>query len=93
MAHTFSPAFRKISLTAHVSFSVGWLGAVAAFLALAVIGLTSTDPIIVRSAYVATNVLGAFVIVPASVGALMTGIAQALITPWRLFRHYWSQPS
>lgn len=89
MAHTFSPAFRKISLTAHVSFSVGWLGAVAAFLALALIGLTSTDPIIVRSAYVATNVLGAFVIVPASVGALMTGIAQALITPWRLFRHYW----
>ena len=28
------PAFRKLTLTAHVVFSIGWIGAVAAFLAL-----------------------------------------------------------
>jgi hypothetical protein len=89
MANTYSPAFRKMTLTAHVSFSVGWLGTVAAFLALALIGLTSSSPIVVRSAFVATNVLGAFVIVPASIGSLVTGIAQSLITPWGVFRHYW----
>lgn len=78
-----------MTLTAHVSFSVGWLGTVVAFLALAVVGLTSTAPDVVRSAYVATNVLGLFVIVPASIGALVTGIAKSLITPWGLVRHYW----
>ena len=31
----------KAALTAHVTVSVGWLGAVEAFLALAVAGLTS----------------------------------------------------
>jgi hypothetical protein len=35
-----TPRLRKFALTAHVTSSVGWLGAVAAFLALAVAGLT-----------------------------------------------------
>jgi len=35
-----SPTFRKLTLTAHIGSSVGWLGAVAAFLALAVTGFT-----------------------------------------------------
>ena len=33
-----SPRLRKLALTAHVTFSVGWLGAVAAFLALSIAG-------------------------------------------------------
>jgi hypothetical protein len=41
---------RKFALTAHVAFSVGWLGAVASFLALAVAGLTSQDAQMVRAA-------------------------------------------
>ena len=40
---TMSPAMRKAALTMHVTASVGWLGAVAAFLALAVVGLVGTD--------------------------------------------------
>ncbi len=35
------PQLRKLALTVHVTASVGWLGAVAAFLALAIAGLTS----------------------------------------------------
>lgn len=38
-----TPRLRKFALTAHVTSSVGWLGAVATFLALAVVGLTSQD--------------------------------------------------
>lgn len=34
---------RKLLLLAHVTLSVGWLGAVAAYLALAIAGLTSSD--------------------------------------------------
>ncbi len=80
---------RKLALTAHVTTSVGWLGAVAAFLVLGVVGLTSRDGESVRAAYLAMNVLGEFMIVPLSVAALVTGLIQSFGTHWGLFRHYW----
>lgn len=84
-----SPALRKAALTAHVTSSVGWLGSVTAFLALAVAGLASDDDQTVRAVYVAMEVLGWTVLVPLAVAALATGLAQSLGTPWGLFRHYW----
>jgi hypothetical protein len=83
------PGLRKFALTAHVTSSVGWLGAVAGFLALALAGLTSEDDQVVRAAYLAMKVIGWFVIVPLSVGSLLTGLVQALGTTWGLFRHWW----
>jgi hypothetical protein len=83
------PAVRKLALTAHVTVSVGWLGAVAGFLVLAIAGLTSADQQLVRAAYLAMPLIGWLVIVPASLGALATGLIQSLGTPWGLFRHYW----
>jgi hypothetical protein len=83
------PGVRKLALTAHVISSVGWLGAVAGFLALSIVGVTSHDRDLVRGAYLAMNVIGEFVIVPLCVASLLTGIVQALGTPWGLFRHYW----
>jgi hypothetical protein len=84
-----TPGLRKFALTAHVISSVGWLGAVAAFLALAVAGLTSQDAQMVRAAYLAMELTGWFVIVPLSLASLLTGLVQALGTTWGLFRHYW----
>ena len=43
-----APRLRKFALTAHVTSSVGWLGAVAGFLALAIPGLASQDAETVR---------------------------------------------
>lgn len=80
---------RKGALTVHVACSVGWLGAVAAFLALAVAGLARQDALTVRAAYVAMDLTGWYVIVPLCAAALLTGIVQALGTSWGLFRHYW----
>ena len=80
---------RKLALTAHVTTWVSWLGAVVAFLALAVAGLTSHDAQTVRAAYLAMELTGWFVIVPLSVASLLTGILQSLGTPWGLLRHYW----
>src|ERR1700732_523613 len=51
------PYLRKLMLTAHVTSSIGWLGAVASFLALARAGLTSQDAQIVRAAYLELNYL------------------------------------
>ena len=80
---------RKLALTTHVSSSVGWLGAVVAFLALAIAGLTDSDPQVVRAAYLAMHLTTWYVVVPLSLAALATGIVQSLGTPWGLFRHYW----
>ena len=80
---------RKFMLTAHVTTSVGWLGAVAAFLVLAVAGLTSADAPRVRAAYLAMDLLGWFLIVPFSMASLLTGLVQAVGTRWGLLQHYW----
>jgi hypothetical protein len=45
---TMTPRLRKFAFTAHVAFSVGWLGAIAGFLAVSVVGLTSDDAQTVR---------------------------------------------
>jgi hypothetical protein len=84
-----TPGLRKFALTAHVTSSVGWIGAVAGFLALAVAGVTSRDAEIVRAAYLAMHLTTWFVIVPLSFAALLTGVVQSLGTTWGLFRHYW----
>ncbi len=86
---TMTPRLRKFALTAHVTSSVGWLGAVVAFLALAVAGLTSQDAQMVRAAYLAMELIGWFVLVPLSLASLLTGLVQSLGTTWGLFRHYW----
>ena len=86
---TMSPSLRKLTLTAHVTTSVGWLGAVAGSLALAIAGLASQDPETVRAVYVALELTGWFVLVPLSLASLLTGIVQSLGTKWGLFRHYW----
>ena len=80
---------RKFALTAHVACSVGSLGAIACFLALAVAGLTSQDAPMVRANYLAMELTAWFVIVPMVLAALLTGLVQALGTTWGLFRHYW----
>lgn len=86
---TMTPRVRKFALTAHVSSSVGWLGAVGCFLALALAGLTSGDPQVVRASYLAMDVTARFVIVPLALAALVTGLIQSLGTTWGLLRHYW----
>ncbi len=86
---TMTPRLSKFALTAHVTFSVGWLGSVAGFLALAIAGLTSQDARMVRAVYLAMELTAWFVIVPLSLASLLTGLVQSLGTTWGLFRHYW----
>jgi hypothetical protein len=83
------PRARQLLLTLHVAVSVGWLGAVVAFLGLAVAVLASDDAPLVRGAYLAMEVTGWWVLVPFSVGCLVTGVVQSLGSDWGLVRHYW----
>lgn len=86
---TMTPRLRKLTLTAHVTASVGWLGALAVFLAHAAASLISQDAQMVRAASLAMGLSAWFVILPLSLASLITGLVQALGTSWGLFRHYW----
>jgi hypothetical protein len=86
---TMTPRLRRFALAAHVASSVGWLGAVVVFLAVAVVGLTSQDGQTVRGAYVVMEPVAWYVLVPLAFASLLTGLVQSLGTAWGLFRHYW----
>jgi hypothetical protein len=84
------PNLRKLTRTIHVTVTVGWLGAVAGFLALAIVGLNSQDRQLVSAVYLSMDIITRYVIVPLSlVPLLLTGPLLSLGTPWGLFRHYW----
>src|SRR5919199_6296019 len=84
-----APQVRRFALTAHVVSSVGWLGAVVGFLALAIAGLASQDAQLVRAVYLAAGLIARFVILPLCLASLLTGLVQGLGTKWGLFQHYW----
>lgn len=84
-----TPRLSKVVLTSHITFSVGWLGAVAVFLALAITGITSNDIQLARAAYLSMALSAWFVIIPLCLASLLTGIVQSLGTKWGLFKHYW----
>lgn len=86
---TMAPGLRRLTFTTHVTSSVGWIGAVLVFLALAVIAMTSQDERTVRGAYLVMAPAAWFVLVPLAHASLLSGIALSLGTPWGLFRHYW----
>ena len=84
-----TPALRRFTFTTHITSSIGWMGAVLAFLALAIIGFISEDPLKVRGAYLLMAPAAWFVLVPLAHASLLSGIALSLGTTWGLFRHYW----
>jgi len=84
-----SAPLRRLMLVLHVGMSVGWLGAVVASLALAVLGMTVRDPEVARSVYLVLEPVGWWTLVPFSVASLISGLIQGWGTRWGLVRHYW----
>jgi hypothetical protein len=84
-----SPSIRKLALTAHVISSLGWVGALAVFLAHSIVAIASQDIQLVRTACMAMALTAWYVILPFSLASFATGIVQALGAAWGLFQHYW----
>jgi hypothetical protein len=78
-----------LALAAHLTVSVGWVGAVIAFLALVFVARATQDGQTLRAAWIAMESIGRIVLVPLSVASLLTGLVMALGTKWGLLRHYW----
>ncbi len=76
-------------LLLHVASSVALLGAIACFLVLAVLGTTTANEQMLRTAFTAMQILTTTVIVPLALIGLVSGIIQALGTSWGLFQNYW----
>lgn len=89
MNMTMTPNVRKAALLTHVSVSVGWIGALAVFLVHAAANTWTEHTQTVRALSIAMGVTAWFVILPLSVLSVVTGVVQALGTPWGLRRHYW----
>jgi hypothetical protein len=88
-SYAMTPNLRKFTLTMHLAFSVGWIGAVVAYLVLVVAAMTSQDAQTLRVSWIAMELIGRFAIVPLALASLLTGIIISLGTQWGLFRHYW----
>lgn len=84
-----SPGLRKFALTLHITCSVGWIGAVIAFLALVIAAMSREDVQILRAVWIALDLLGFLVIIPLAIVSLLSGLVMSLGTKWGLFQHYW----
>ncbi len=84
-----TPGLRKFALTTHIALSVGWTGAVVAYLVLVAAAMRSLDDQVLRAAWIAMNLIGWYLIVPLAFASLLTGVVMSLGTRWGLFRHYW----
>ncbi len=84
-----SAAPRKLLLALHITLSVGWVGAVAAYIALDVSATVSRQLETLRMAYLGMDLIAGTVLVPLAIAALLTGMAISLGTKWGLFRHWW----
>ncbi len=84
-----TPRLRSFALLVHVTSSVGWIGAVLAYLALAIAALNVSDTLVVRAAWLAMECTGWYAIVPLALASLLSGLVQSLGTAWGLFRHWW----
>jgi hypothetical protein len=84
-----SPRARRVWLTLHVGFSVGWLGVALTMTALAVIGWTADSHAMRHGAYEVLHVIDLAVAIPSMGLSIITGLVVSLGTKWGLVRHRW----
>ncbi|HEX6498900.1 MAG TPA: hypothetical protein VF054_07685 [Micromonosporaceae bacterium] len=78
--------WRKLLLAVHITLAVALVGTDLALLVLGIAGLHAADP---RSVYPAARLVGAWVLAPLAVLALITGVVQAVTSRWGLLRYWW----
>lgn len=79
---------RKAWLSAHIAFSVAWLGTACCMLTLGATAIFA-DPHLQIAAYELMHVFDRAVNIPIGTGMLVTGLVVSLRTKWGLLRHTW----
>jgi hypothetical protein len=84
-----SPRARRALLAAHIVISVGLLGEVTAFLAVAARAAGAEDRAFAAAAYDLLAMFQLLFGIPLSFGALATGVALGLTSKWGVLRYPW----
>jgi hypothetical protein len=80
---------RKFLVFIHITTSVAWLGAVIAYLCIAVVGLRNSDDKRMVGSLQNMVLIGDDVLIPLSIGAFASGVVVSLTGPWGIVRHWW----
>ncbi|MFC0542681.1 hypothetical protein [Kutzneria chonburiensis] len=83
------PPARKAWLLAHVAVSVGWFGGGYAMLVMGIVAMTSAGTPLRPAAYELMHLSDTAIMIPGSLGALITGLVVALYSKWRVLHHWW----
>jgi cytochrome bd-type quinol oxidase subunit 2 len=83
------PRSRRSLLIVHIAVSVGWMGAILAYVAINAPLVLGADEPLQRAAYVLMPVVMRLALIPLAVATVITGVALSLGTKWRLFEYYW----
>lgn len=80
---------RQLLVFLHVTSSLGWMGAGAANVVLAITGATTSSDEVRRVAYRLIDRIDVALVIPLAFVTLAIGILVSLATPWGLVRHWW----
>lgn len=83
------PRARKVWLTLHVGFSVGWLGAGLGMVVLSLVGATTTDLALRHASYALMHIFDLTLVIPLVLLSIITGLVVSLGTQWGLIKHWW----
>lgn len=80
---------RRATLVVHVSAAAGWLGLSLGLLGLGITAMTTASPVVIEASYRSMKVFGDWLVLPAALLTLLSGLVLSLGTPWGLARHRW----
>ncbi len=89
MASKVGRRTRQLLVFLHVAVSVGWMGAGAANVVLAMTAGYTSSVEIRRVCYHMIDRIDLFVVIPLAFAALLSGVVLSLVTPWGLARYWW----
>ncbi|GHO93187.1 hypothetical protein KSF_032350 [Reticulibacter mediterranei] len=89
MAKKLTITQRRWLISAHILFSIIWIGTSLCLLILALTALGTSDPSMLHIIYLLAEVLDKTLIWGSSIGALATGFLLSILTHWGLLRFYW----
>jgi hypothetical protein len=76
-------------LSAHLLFTVAWLGSALCSLLLNLTILSTNDPHLLNETYVLAAILDRAILRWGAIGTVLTGILLSVLTQWGLIRFYW----
>ncbi|MBB5957448.1 hypothetical protein FHS29_004043 [Saccharothrix tamanrassetensis] len=89
MTWVMKPGTRKAWLIAHVVISVGWFGGGYAMLVMGIFAMSNIGTSLRPAAYELMHFSDLMIMIPGSLGALITGLVLGLYTKWRVLHHWW----